>query len=163
KLKAAVGKLEKAGKQPNIVFIMGDDIGYFNISAYHQGVMSGKTPHTDKVAREGMRFTDYYAEASCTAERANFIRGQLPIRPGVTGGGAGGGRGGHPRRGLHAGHGAADDGLPVRSVRQEPPGRPEQVSANPARVPRILRLPVSSRRHVGPLLALLPARPRLPR
>ncbi len=71
-------------KQPNIVVIMGDDIGWFNIGAYHQGMMSGKTPNLDKMAAEGMRFTDYYAEASCTAGRANFITGELPIRTGLT-------------------------------------------------------------------------------
>jgi arylsulfatase len=71
-------------KQPNIVVIMGDDIGWFNIGAYHQGVMAGKTPNLDKLASEGMRFTDYYAEASSTAGRANFITGQLPIRTGMT-------------------------------------------------------------------------------
>src|SRR6058998_1168087 len=70
--------------KPNIVFIMGDDIGWFNISAYHQGIMSGRTPNLDRLAAEGMRFTDYYAEASCTAGRANFITGELPIRTGLT-------------------------------------------------------------------------------
>ena len=50
-----------AAKKPNIVVIMGDDIGWFNIGAYHQGMMSGKTPNLDRLAREGMRFTDYYA------------------------------------------------------------------------------------------------------
>lgn len=70
--------------QPNIIVIMGDDIGWFNIGAYHQGMMSGKTPNLDKLAAEGMRFTDYYAEASCTAGRANFITGELPIRTGLT-------------------------------------------------------------------------------
>ncbi len=63
---------------------MGDDIGWFNIGAYHQGIMSGRTPNLDKLAAEGMRFTDYYAEASCTAGRANFITGELPIRTGLT-------------------------------------------------------------------------------
>jgi hypothetical protein len=58
------------GKQPNIIFIMGDDIGWLNVGAYHQGLMSGRTPNLDKMATEGMRFTDYYAEASCTAGRA---------------------------------------------------------------------------------------------
>jgi arylsulfatase A-like enzyme len=73
-----------AGGLPNIVFIMGDDIGWFNIGAYHQGMMAGRTPNIDRLASEGMRFTDYYAEASCTAGRANFITGQLPIRTGLT-------------------------------------------------------------------------------
>ncbi len=72
------------GTKPNIIFIMGDDIGWFNIGAYHQGIMAGRTPNLDKLAAEGMRFTDYYAEASCTAGRANFITGELPIRTGLT-------------------------------------------------------------------------------
>jgi arylsulfatase A-like enzyme len=71
-------------KKPNILFIMGDDVGWFNIGAYHQGIMSGKTPNIDRIAREGMRFTDYYAEASCTAGRANFITGEIPLRTGLT-------------------------------------------------------------------------------
>jgi arylsulfatase len=71
-------------KQPNILVIMGDDVGWFNIGAYHQGIMSGKTPNLDKLASQGMRFTDYYAEASCTAGRANFLTGELPIRTGLT-------------------------------------------------------------------------------
>ncbi len=71
-------------KQPNIVVIMGDDIGMWNIGAYHRGMMAGATPNIDKMAKEGMLFTDYYAEASCTAGRANFITGELPIRTGMT-------------------------------------------------------------------------------
>ena len=73
-----------SGAKPNILVIMGDDVGWFNIGAYHQGIMSGKTPNLDKLAAGGMRFTDYYAEASCTAGRANFITGQLPLRSGLT-------------------------------------------------------------------------------
>src|SRR5262249_55351103 len=67
-------------RPPNILVIMGDDVGWFNIGAYHRGIMAGKTPNLDKLASEGMMFTDYYAEASCTAGRANFITGELPIR-----------------------------------------------------------------------------------
>ena len=63
---------------------MGDDVGWFNIGAYHQGIMLGKTPNLDKLASQGMRFTDYYAEASCTAGRANFITGEIPLRTGLT-------------------------------------------------------------------------------
>jgi arylsulfatase A-like enzyme len=73
-----------SGKQPNIVFIMGDDIGMWNIGAYHRGLMAGRTPNIDKLAAEGTLFTDYYAEASCTAGRAQFITGELPIRTGMT-------------------------------------------------------------------------------
>src|SRR6202171_6763 len=72
-----------AGQRPNIVVIMGDDIGIWNIGAYHRGMMAGRTPNLDKMAAEGMLFTDYYAEASCTAGRANFITGELPIRTGM--------------------------------------------------------------------------------
>ena len=71
-------------EKPNIVVIMGDDIGMWNIGAYHRGLMAGRTPHIDKLAVEGAIFTDYYAEASCTAGRANFITGELPVRTGLT-------------------------------------------------------------------------------
>src|SRR6516162_5437433 len=79
-----VAQAGKDGKKPNVLVIMGDDIGWFNIGAYHRGMMSGKTPNLDKLAAQGMLFTDYYAEASCTAGRANFITGELPIRTGLT-------------------------------------------------------------------------------
>jgi arylsulfatase len=75
---------QNASSKPNIVVIMGDDIGMWNIGAYHRGMMAGRTPNLDKIAKEGMLFTDYYAEASCTAGRANFLTGQLPIRTGMT-------------------------------------------------------------------------------
>jgi arylsulfatase A-like enzyme len=71
-------------QKPNILVIMGDDIGWENLGSYHQGLMLDATPNLDKLASEGMRFTDYYAEASCTAGRANFITGELPIRTGLT-------------------------------------------------------------------------------
>ncbi len=84
-LLAATPALAQApGKKPNIIMIMGDDIGWANIGAYNQGVMSMRTPNLDQLAKDGMRFTDYYAEASCTAGRANFITGELPIRTGLT-------------------------------------------------------------------------------
>jgi arylsulfatase len=76
-------KAAQSGK-PNILVIMGDDIGIWNIGAYHRGMMAGRTPNLDKIAAEGMLFTDYYAEASCTAGRAAFITGELPIRTGMT-------------------------------------------------------------------------------
>src|SRR5207248_1552816 len=75
---------QSAPQKPNILVIMGDDVGWFNIGAYHQGIMSGKTPNLDQLASQGLRFTDYYAEASCTAGRANFITGELPLRTGLT-------------------------------------------------------------------------------
>jgi arylsulfatase len=87
-------------KKPNIVVIMGDDVGWFNIGAYHRGIMSGKTPNLDRLAAEGMMFTDYYAEASCTAGRANFVTGELPIRTGMT----------------TVGQAGADVGLPAQAI-----------------------------------------------
>jgi arylsulfatase len=73
-----------AQSKPNIVIIWGDDIGQSNISAYSHGLMGYKTPNIDRVAREGMMFTDYYAEQSCTAGRASFITGQSGLRTGLT-------------------------------------------------------------------------------
>ena len=81
---ALVSGMAQAQQRPNILVIMGDDVGWFNIGAYHQGIMSGKTPNLDRLAAQGMRFTDYYAEASCTAGRANFITGEIPLRTGLT-------------------------------------------------------------------------------
>jgi phosphoglycerol transferase MdoB-like AlkP superfamily enzyme len=62
---------QQPAKKPNIIVIMVDDVGAFNIGAYHRGVMSGKTPNLDKLAEQGMMFTDYYAEASCTDGRTS--------------------------------------------------------------------------------------------
>ncbi|WZP00907.1 arylsulfatase [Isosphaeraceae bacterium EP7] len=74
----------QAKKKPNIVVIWGDDIGQSNVSAYSMGVMGYRTPNIDRVAKEGMIFTDYYAEQSCTAGRASFITGQHGLRTGLT-------------------------------------------------------------------------------
>jgi arylsulfatase A-like enzyme len=96
----SIGRAQAQTRRPNILVIMGDDVGWFNIGAYHQGIMSGKTPNLDKLAAEGMRFTDYYAEASCTAGRANFITGEIPLRTGLT----------------TVGQAGADVGIPDRAV-----------------------------------------------
>src|SRR5215472_4313917 len=72
------------GKKPNILVIFGDDIGQTNISAYSFGVMGYRTPNIDRLAREGMMFTDYYAEQSCTAGRSTFITGQSCKRTGLS-------------------------------------------------------------------------------
>ncbi len=81
---AALPASAQEQKKPNIIVIIGDDVGWENIGAYPQGLMYDTTPNLDKLAAEGMRFTDYYAEPSCTAGRANFITGELPIRTGLT-------------------------------------------------------------------------------
>ena len=72
-----------AQKKPNIVVIMADDIGVWNVSAYHRGMMGGRTPNIDRIANEGALFTDYYGQQSCTAGRAAFILGQTPFRTGL--------------------------------------------------------------------------------
>ena len=70
-------------QKPNILVIMGDDIGYWNISAYNRGMMGYRTPNIDRIANEGAIFTDYYGQQSCTAGRAAFITGQSPLRTGL--------------------------------------------------------------------------------
>ena len=70
--------------KPNILIIWGDDIGWYNISHNNRGAMGYQTPNIDRIAREGIEFTDYYAQQSCTAGRAAFITGQNPIRTGLT-------------------------------------------------------------------------------
>ena len=74
----------QAPEQPNIIIIMPDDVGWYNIGAYHEGIMAGITPNIDKIAENGIRFTDYYADPSCTAGRSSLITGELPIRTGLT-------------------------------------------------------------------------------
>jgi arylsulfatase A-like enzyme len=71
-------------KQPNILLILADDIGWFDVGCYHQGIMGTETPNIDRIAEEGVRLTDCYGEASCTAGRAAFITGQIPMRTGMT-------------------------------------------------------------------------------
>ena len=73
-----------AGSPPNILVIMADDIGYWNLSAYNLGMMGYRTPNIDRIAREGALFTDYYGQQSCTAGRSAFITGQSPFRTGLT-------------------------------------------------------------------------------
>jgi arylsulfatase len=73
-----------SGRKPNILVIFGDDIGQTNVSAYSFGLMGYKTPNIDRIAREGMMFTDYYAEQSCTAGRSSFITGQCTLRTGLS-------------------------------------------------------------------------------
>jgi len=80
----AAGPAQAQPRKPNIVIIWGDDIGQSDISAYSMGLMGFKTPNIDRVAKEGVIFTDYYAEQSCTAGRASFITGQSGLRTGMT-------------------------------------------------------------------------------
>ncbi len=80
----AAPKAQAQNQRPNILVIFGDDIGQSNISAYTHGLVGYQTPNIDRIAKEGMMFTDYYAENSCTAGRSSFITGQTPLRTGLT-------------------------------------------------------------------------------
>jgi arylsulfatase A-like enzyme len=82
--KAAAQAQPAPSAKPNILIIMADDIGYWNISAYNLGMMGYLTPNIDRIAREGALFTDYYGQQSCTAGRSAFITGQSPFRTGLT-------------------------------------------------------------------------------
>ena len=73
-----------AAEKPNILVIWADDVGYWNVSHNNRGMMGYKTPNIDRIASEGLSFTDYYGEQSCTAGRAAFITGQAPVRTGLT-------------------------------------------------------------------------------
>src|SRR5580658_4155469 len=77
-------KAKQAPKQPNILVIWGDDIGIANVSCYTKGLMGYQTPHIDRLASEGMMFTDSYGEQSCTAGRSSFITGQSTYRTGLS-------------------------------------------------------------------------------
>src|SRR5882724_3250927 len=82
-LEPARAQAQPSQQRPNIVVIMADDVGIWNVSAYHRGMMGGSTPNIDRIAKEGALFTDYYAQQSCTAGRAAFILGQTPFRTGL--------------------------------------------------------------------------------
>ena len=82
-LLCVVASAQAADKKPNILILWGDDIGYWNISAYNQGMMGYKTPNIDRIAKEGALFTDWYGQQSCTAGRSCFITGQSGFRTGM--------------------------------------------------------------------------------
>ena len=135
--------------KPNILIIWGDDIGWFNVSAYNHGIMGYRTPE-HRPHREGRRnFTDWYGQQSCTAGRAAFITGQSPIRTGLTKVGLPG-----ADLGLQPEDPTIADvlkplGYVTRPVRQEPPRRPRRVPADRARLRRVLRQPLSPERRAG--------------
>ena len=136
-------------KKPNIMFIMGDDIGWMQPRCYHRGLMVGETPNIDRIATEGGIFMTYYAESSCTAGRTAFFTGMTPLRAGMLlpqlPGAISYLRPGTPalakfllRSRLHH-----------RRVRQEPFGRQYGFAADGARLPGILGLPLSPGRDGG--------------
>ena len=127
----SVAAAQAADKKPNILVIWGDDIGYWNVSAYNQGMMGYKTPNIDRIAKEGALFTDWYGQQSCTAGRAAFITGQVGFRTGLLKVGLPG-----AKEGLQAARrddcpAAQGAGLHDRAVRQEPPRRPRRARCRP--------------------------------
>ena len=156
-----VAKAQDSTRKPNILVIFGDDIGQTNVSAYAMGLMGYRTPNIDRIAREGMIFTDYYAEQSCTAGRSSFITGQCTFRTGLS-------KVGVPASTRRLAEGRPDDRRIAqaarvcdRPVRQEPPGRPQRVPAHGPRLRRVLRQSLSPERRGGARAADLPARPRV--
>ena len=121
--------------KPNILFIMGDDIGWMQPSIYHQGLMVGETPNIDRIGLEGAKFSDYYAEESCTAGRNAFFTGMHPLRTGMIPPQLPGSpsylRPGTPALAWFL----RDLGYNTGEVRQEPPGRPHRCPADRPRLP----------------------------
>ena len=138
-----------ADKKPNILVMFGDDIGWFNISAYNHGLMGYKTPNIDRIAKEGVMFTDAYGQQSCTAGRAAFLTGQSPYRTGLTKVGLPGAKEGLQKEDPTLAELLKPHGYMLRTVRQESPGRSGRASAYGARLRRVLRQPLSPERRRG--------------
>ena len=120
--------------KPNILVLWGDDIGWYNISHNNRGAMGYRTPNIDRIAKEGIEFTDYYGQQSCTAGRAAFITGQNPLRTGLTKVGIPGSDLGLQPEDSNDCRAAQTAGLCDGPVRQESPGRPRRI---PAQRPRL--------------------------
>ncbi len=138
-----------AADKPNILVVWGDDIGQSNISTYTHGLVGYQTPNIDRIANEGMTFTDYYAEQSCTAGRASFIMGQSVFRSGLSKVGLPGCQGGDERQGPDHRRDAQEHGLRHRPVRQEPPGGSRRAPAHQSRLRRVLWQPLPPQRRGG--------------
>ena len=136
-------------KKPNILVIWGDDIGMWNLSCYSGGMMGYQTPNIDRIAKEGMRFTDCYGEQSCTAGRSSFITGQSVYRTGLSKVGVPGSPIGLQAEDPTIAELLKPLGIRHRPVRQEPPGRSEQVPADRPRLRRVFRQPVPPERRRG--------------
>ena len=140
---------QEAAEKPNILFIMGDDIGWMQPSIYHRGLMVGETPNIDRLGEEGAMFTDYYAEQSCTAGRNAFFTGMHPLRTGMIPPQLPGSpsylRPGTPTiaKFLH------DLGYSTGEFGKNHLGDHTDVAADRARLPGVLGLPLPPRRDAG--------------
>ena len=159
-LGAALPAQAQDAKKPNILFIMGDDVGWFNIGAITRASCPARRRTSTSSPSQGMRFTDYYAEASCTAGRCELHHRRNSAPHGSDDRRPGRRRCRHAGAGLHARHRPESARLCHRPVRQEPPRRPEQVPADGAWLRRVLRLPVPPRRDVRSVLVFVPDRSR---
>ena len=126
--------LAQQPQKPNILVIMADDIGYWNISAYNRGMMGYRTPNIDRIANEGAIFTDYYGQQSCTAGRAAFITGQSPLRTGLLKVGLPGAKEGLSGKGPDYRRASEAAGIRDRTIRQKPSRRPQRIPADGARL-----------------------------
>ena len=136
-------------RNPTSSSIWGDDIGYWNVSAYNQGMMGYKTPNIDRIAKEGALFTDWYGQQSCTAGRARFITGQSGFRTGMLKVGLPGAKEGLQARDVTIAELLKAQGYMTGAVRQEPPRRPRRAPADRARLRRVLRLALPPQRRGG--------------
>ena len=149
-LLCVVASAQAADKKPNILIIWGDDIGYWNVSAYNQGMMGYKTPNIDRIAKEGALFTDWYGQQSCTAGRSCFHhRPVAASAPACSRSDCRARRKGLQARDVTHRRVAQGAGLHDGTVRQEPPRRPRRASAHGARLRRVHRLALSPERRGG--------------
>ena len=132
--------------KPNILVIFGDDVGWMNVSSYGSDIMGVKTPNIDRIGQEGLRLSSFYAQPSCTAGRAAFITGQLPVRTGLTTVGTTGSPAGLQKEDITLAEILKARGYYDCTVRQEPPRRPGRTSAAPPWLRRVLGQPVSPQR-----------------
>lgn len=144
-----------AASKPNILVIFGDDIGQSNISAYTHGLVGYKTPNIDRLAREGMLFTDYYAENSCTAGRSTFITGQSCLRTGLSKVGFPGATVGLQKGDITIAEAIKPLGYATGQFGKKSFGRPRRVSTDRTRFRRVLREPLSLERRRGAGATLL--------
>ena len=147
--------------KPNILVLWGDDIGFWNISCNNRGMMGYQTPNIDRLAHEGIGFTDFYGQQSCTAGRAAFITGQNPLRTGLTKVGLPGADFGLRPEDPTIAELLKPLGYATGAVRQEPPRRPRRAPPHQPRLRRVLRQPLPPQRRGGAGAPGLPEGSRL--
>jgi arylsulfatase A-like enzyme len=143
---SALAPAHAADKKPNILVIWGDDIGIQNISYNSRGMMGYMTPNIDRIAREGVAFTDYYAQQSCTAGRSAFISGSVPVRNGMTKVGLPGAKEGWKKVDVTMATVLKSQGYATGQFGKNHQGGLKRASAHVARLRRVPRQPLSPQR-----------------